>query len=249
MRAPRRFAESDAQALWEHGGFPDLFVRRNPRLTRRWLSLRRQQLVREDIRDLTGVRELGQLETLVDLLLERSGDQLNYSSLASEVQVSVDTLRRWVDTLCGFHLGFLLRPWFRNVASSLRKEPKWFLCDWSGIADPGKRAETFVACHLLKAVHGWTDLGLGEFQLGYLRDKKKREVDFVVVRDRKPWMLVEVKLSDEHLTPALPFFQEQLKAPHAFHVVMNAAFVDADCFSRQNGPLVVPAKTLLSQLL
>jgi len=27
----------------------------------------------------------------------------------------------------------------------LRGEPKWFLRDWSGIADEGDRAETFVA--------------------------------------------------------------------------------------------------------
>ena len=33
----------------------------------------------------------------------------------------------------------------------------------------------FVACHLLKAVEGWTDLGLGSFELRYLRDKLKRE--------------------------------------------------------------------------
>jgi len=72
---------------------------------------------------------------------------------------------------------------------ALRKEPKWFLRDWSGVADDGAHAETFVACHLLKAVETWTDLGFGSFELRYLRDKQKREVDFLVVRDRKPWFL------------------------------------------------------------
>jgi hypothetical protein len=90
----------------------------------------------------------------------------------------------------------VVRPWFTNVAKALRKEPKWFLRDWSGIDDAGQRAETFVACHLLKAVEGWTDLGLGSFELRYLRDKLKREVDFLVVRDRKPWFLAEVRTGD-----------------------------------------------------
>jgi predicted AAA+ superfamily ATPase len=67
----------------------------------------------------------------------------------------------------------------------------------------GQRAETFVACHLLKAVDGWTDLGLGSFELRYLRDKLKREVDFLVVRDRKPWFLVEVKTSATRLSDSL----------------------------------------------
>jgi hypothetical protein len=59
----------------------------------------------------------------------------------------------------------------------------------------------------LKAVEGWTDLGFGNFELRYLRDKERREVDFLVVRDRKPWFMVEVKLSDTHLASALDHFQ------------------------------------------
>jgi len=249
IRPPHRIAEKDFDALWTHGGYPEPFLKRDIRFTRRWSSLRRQQLLREDIRDLTRIQELGQIEALVNVLMEHSGDQLIYSSLARQVQVSQDTLSRWIRTLCGFHLGFLLRPWFKNVSKSLRKEPKWFLRDWSNIADDGKRAKTFVACHLLKAVEGWTDLGLGEFQLGYLRDKLKREVDFVVVRDRKPWMLVEVKKADSQPSDSLAYFQDQTKAPFAFHVVLDAAFVDADCFAKPRPPLVVPARTFLSQLL
>jgi uncharacterized protein len=249
VRPPRPIVEDDFAALWTHGGYPEPFLRRDPRFTRRWSTLRQQLLLREDIRDLTGIHELGQIETLVSLLLSRSNDRMVYKNLAGDVQVTVDTLRRWVATLCGFHLGFLLRPWFKNVASSLRKEPKWFLRDWSGIVDEGKRAETFIACHLLKAVEGWTDLGLGEFQLGYLRDKQKREVDFVVARDGHPWILVEVKKAQEQLSPALAHFQDQVKAPFAFQVVLDAPFVDADCFAKSRGPLVVPARTFLSQLL
>ena len=135
------------------------------------------------------------------------------------------------------------------MARSLRKEPKWYLRDWAMVSDIGKRAETFVACHLLKAVEGWTDLGLGEFQLAYLRDKEKREVDFVVVRDGRPWFLVEVKQSSGHLQGALAHFQRQLGAPNAFQVVIDAEPITADCFARPDGPLVVPARTFLSQLL
>jgi uncharacterized protein len=141
-----------------------------------------------------------------------------------------------------------VRPWFKNVTKSLRKEPKWFLRDWSGIEDPGARAETLVACHLLKAVEGWTDLGLGQFELRYLRDKLKREVDFLVVRDRKPWFLVEVKNAESKLSESLGFFQLQTRARHAFQVVLEKPFIKADCFERTD-PVVVPARTFLSQLM
>ena len=117
--------------------------------------------MREDVRDLTRIQELAQLEVLVTILGDRSASLLNYSNLARDVNVSVDTMRRWIASLCSLYHGVLIRPWFRNVAKSLRKEPKWYLRDWSGIADCGQRAETFVACHLLKAVQAWGDLGLG----------------------------------------------------------------------------------------
>jgi predicted AAA+ superfamily ATPase len=248
VRSPRSVSADDFSALWTHGGYPEPFVKRDIRFTRRWRVLRLHQLLREDVRNLTQIQQLGQLETLAALLSVRSGQQLVYSSLAAEVQTSVDTIRRWIATLCCLQMGFLVRPWFRNVSRSLRKEPKWFLRDWSGIDDPGSRAETFVACHLLKAVEGWTDLGLGTFDLGYLRDKEQHEVDFVVVRDGKPWFLVEVKSNDDRLSPALKYFRDQVNAPFAFQVLLETDFVAADCFATRQ-PLIVPAKTFLSQLL
>jgi uncharacterized protein len=246
--SPAEIASAEWDALWEHGGFPEPFLRRDSRFTRRWRSLRQEQLSREDLREVAQVADLGTMETLMQLLAERSAQQLIYSNLAREIQVSVDTVKRWVDLLARLHYGFMVRPWFTNVAKALRKEPKWFQRDWSGLADDGARAETLVACHLLKAVEGWTDLGFGEFELRYLRDKQKREVDFLVVKDRKPWFLVEVKLSETSLSPSLAHFQAQTKAAHAFQLVVSLAYQAADCFLLHR-PVVVPAKTFLSQLL
>ena len=102
--------------------------------------------------------------------------------------------------------------------------------DWATVDDDGKRAETLLACHLLKAVEGWTDLGYGSFTLNYLRDKMKREVDFLVARDGKPWFIVEVKRSDDRLSDSLSFFQRQTGAEHAFQVVLDRDYVNRSCF-------------------
>lgn len=248
LRPPRPLPDSDLDALLEHGGFPEPFVKRDRRFSLLWRRQRRDLVLRQDAREFTAIADVARLEVLGDILSERSASQLVYSHLSSDVGVSVDTIRRWVDALAALHFGFLVRPWSKSVAKSLRKEPKWYLRDWSSVDDPGARAETFIAAHLLKAVEGWSDLGLGTFELRYLRDKMKREVDFVVIRDRRPWFLVEVKQSDTALAPALRYFQEQLDAPHAFQVVLDEPFVSADPFARR-GPVVVPARTLLSQLL
>lgn len=247
LRAPRALADEMWSRLLVHGGYPEPFLHAEQRFSLRWQRLRTEQLVRGDIRDLTRIQEIDQIALLVRMLSARSATQLEYASLARDVRISIDTARRWIGTLQSLYHGFLVRPWFRNVARSLRKEPKWYLRDWSAIADRGARLETFMACHLLKAIEAWTDSGLGTFSLHYLRDKDQREVDFLVVRDGEPWFLVEVKSSDDKLSPALLHFQAQCNAPHAFQVVIDAPFVDADPFERR-GPCIVPARTLLSQL-
>lgn len=248
IRLPQKINENDFSALWNHGGYPEPFLKRDMRFSRRWHNLRQHQLLREDIRDLTQIHQLDQLEILVNILMTRSSQQLIYSNLAAEVQISVDTVRRWMNTLCNLHLGFMVRPWFKNVSRSLRKEPKWFLRDWSFIDDPGDKAETFIACHLLKAVEGWNDLGMGKFQLGYLRDKDQREVDFIVIKDNKPWFLAEVKTSEDKISDSLKYYQKQLQVPFAFQVILNADYIDADCFVHEQQAFKVPAKTFLSQL-
>ncbi len=101
---------------------------------------------------------------------------------------------------------------------------------------------------ICSTVEGWTDLGFGTFELRYLRDKLKREVDFLVVRDRKPWFLVEVKTSDTRLSDSLGHFQKETKSKHAFQVSFELPYIQADCFTRTD-PTVVPARTFLSQLI
>jgi len=248
LKPPRALADDEWRALWEHGGYPEPFLQRSTRFSNRWRELRLQQLVREEVRDVAAIHDLAVLDHFARLLVERSAETMVYSSFAKDLRVTVDTVRRWIALLSSLHLGFLVRPWSKNVAKSLRKEPKWYLGDWAAVEEPGRRAETFVACHLLKAVEGWTDAGLGAFELRYLRDKEKREVDFLVVKDRKPWFLVEAKLADTELSRHLGHFQRQVKAEHAYQAVVELDSVEADCFSRRD-PCVVPARTLFSQLL
>ncbi len=216
IRSPARINNEDFSALLTYGGYPEPFIKRDMRFSRQWRNLRQQQLLREDMRDMTQIHQLDQLEVLVNLLISRSSHQLIYSNLAGEIQVSIDTVRRWINILCNLHLGFLVRPWYKNVSRSLRKEPKWYLRDWSVIDEPGNRAETFMACHLLKAVEGWTDMGLGNFKLGYIRDKSQREVDFIVIKNDKPWFLIEVKNTDSKLSDITKILSAAIKSAVCF---------------------------------
>jgi len=92
-------------------------------------------------------------------------------------------------------------------------------------------------------------MGFGDYQLYYLRDKEKREVDFLVTKDKKPWFLVEAKTSNNKgISKNLHHFQQELQVPHAFQVVYDSPYIDVDCFSYSK-PIIVPASTFLSQLV
>ena len=239
VRPPQPLKATEWDALWDHGGYPEPFLKRDPRFSRRWQALRREQLLQEEIRDLTRIHQLDQLAVLVRLLADRSAQQLVYGNLAREVRVAQDTVRSG-----SRHSAISISVPAAAVVSEClpvpAKEPKWFLRDWASLRDAGARAETFVACHLLKAVEGWTDLGLGVFELGYLRDKDKRKVDFVVARDGAPWFLVEVKRGDAALSPSLRFFQKPARRAVRVQVALDAEYVDRDCFARPAGPVIVP---------
>ena len=246
---PKEIADYDFEKLWQFGGYPDPFINGTARFYNRWKNLRLEKLFKEDIRDLTRVQELDQLQTMATILQSQIGQNTTYDSLAKKVRVSANTIRSWFAILNSIYYCFELRPWCKNVTRSLLKEPKYYLWDWSLCTDNGSRAENFVALHLLKAVNFWTDYGFGEYDLHYLRDKEQREVDFVITKNKKPWILVEVKLSDQTLSPALSYFQNMLQAEYAFQVVLEMPYVQRNCFEAQSAPLVVPAKTFLSQLV
>ena len=243
----QELSEEDWRALVEFGGFPEMFCSRSNSFSLRWRRLRREQLVRIDVANDTNIRDLDQLDALAEILGGRSGQQVVYSSLANEVQTNEVTVRQWIATLSSFFYGFTVRPWFRNISNSIRKTPKWYMRDWSGIKDDGARVETIVACHLLKAVETWSDMGFGEYTLYYLRDKNKNEVDFLVAKDGEPWMIVEAKKSDAKPTSALKGMQRQLGVEIALQVVADLPYDNIDCFVPGEA-CSVPMRTFLSQL-
>src|SRR3989338_4540191 len=59
----------------------------------------------------------------------------------------------------------------------------------------------------------WNDLGLSDFELHYVRNKEKEEVDFLITKNHVPFLLAEVKLSDAAPSKSLLKFQSVLNVP------------------------------------
>lgn len=244
---PGALAKAAVENLITFGGFPEPFVRHDHRFSNRWKRLRADQLFREDLRDITHIGDVNAVRMLSEMIVMSTGGTLNYSHIANDLQVSVDTVRRWIDVLESVYFCFRIRPYSRKIARSLLKEPKAYPVDWSALSDPGKRYECMVASHLRKFADYCSDTGMADCELYYVRDKAKREVDFLMTRDQKPWMLVEVKSGDEPISESLRYFKIATGAPHAFQISFKTPYVDADCFEHTD-PIKVPALTFLSQL-
>ena len=218
----KNVSQETIDTLLELGGYPEAFLNGTDRFHRRWQKIRLELIFSQDLRDLSRVQDVYQIQRLAELLAARVSGGVNYAALAEDLSVSPPAVKNWLVLLQSVFYCYEVRPWYKNVASSIRKQPKLYLWDWSEVRDAGARRENFIASHLLKAVHFWTDAGLGDFGLHYLRDKMQREVDFLVSRDGKPFMLVECKSSGkEPISPALVHFKKTLDAPLAWQICFD----------------------------
>jgi uncharacterized protein len=205
--------------LLRFGGFPEPFLAGEEKRLNLWRRGRIEKVVREDLRDLSRIPELSQIEALVSLLPERVGSLFSRASLREEMEVSFDTIRRWMQYLFELYYAFEIKPFAYRISRSLKREGKLYLWDYTEVADPAARFENLIAAHLLKACHYWTDTGEGVFELFYLRTKEKQEIDFLIVKDKKPWLPVEVKLNDTVPSPHFKRFLPQLNCPLALQLV------------------------------
>lgn len=208
--------------LLARGGFPEPYLKNSDTMANRWRKNHLDRILREDLLDLENVRDLKSIEILVQLLSERVGSTISYSSLARDLEVSPHTIKRWIGILESLYVIFIVTPYSRNLAKAILKEPKIYFYDTGRVrGDPGARLENLVACALLKRANFLEDtLGM-DSSIHYVRDVERREVDFVTLRERKVEFLAEVKWSDSEVAPSLRYFTDRLNPTKSIQLVKD----------------------------
>ena len=214
-----RFYQSSLNTLDRFGGFPEPFTKQNNKHLRRWHNEKVERLFREDILDMQAIRDVGNMRLLGDILPSKVGSLLSLNAIREDLEVSHRAVSSWMDILETFYYHFRIYPYTAAKIRSLKKEPKLYLWDWSEVEDEAARFENLIASHLLKFVHFITDSEGHRAELYYLRDVDKRETDFLVTINSRPWFAVEVKLNDTTLSPSLLYFKERLSIPYAYQLV------------------------------
>jgi predicted AAA+ superfamily ATPase len=194
-------------------GFPEPFLGGKIASYRRWSSAYSQGLIREDVRELTDIRSVTDIETLYHLLPSKVGSPLSVPSLARDLKVSYNTVQNWLAIFERFFLTFSLPTWTDRIARAIQKKRKFYIMDTPRIKDPAARFENMVALELWRGVSSWNALGAGDFPLHFIKNKEQQEVDFLIANEREPFLLVECKLNDEQPAKALLAAQRALRVP------------------------------------
>ena len=212
--------------LMNLGGFPEPLLGANSNQAMRWSRLRLDRLVLEDSRDFRNISDYNAFRNLAELLPEKIGSLLSVNSLREDVGKAYATVREWLQVLDLLYFSFLIRPYSKRVSRAIRSEPKLYLYDILRIPhqEQSKRQENLTALHLLKMCQFWTDSAQGEFDLHFVRNKEGRELDFLVVRNKKPWMAIECKSGDKSPAKDLIYFSRMLKPECSFQLVADNNF-------------------------
>ena len=209
---------SDVDALLSLGGFPEPLLKGSQKTYRRWSLERLHRVVYTDINDLENIRDISQIELLVHALNERVASPLSIENLRQDLQVSHNTVARWLDILEVLYLCYRISPFASSQLRAVKKEQKLYLWDWAQIDNPGARFENMVASQLLKYCHFIEDTEGYRMELRYIRDRDGREVDFVVLKDNAPLFAVECKVSETALMPSIKYFRERTSIPEFYQV-------------------------------
>ena len=206
--------------IMARGGFPEPYLSQSTVAAQRWRNGHLDVILRQDLLDLEQVRNIVGVETLVELLAQRVGSPVSFRNLAQDLQVTAQTVQRWVLLLERLFVIFIVRPYTKNLARALLKEPKIYFFDTGRVGESGgAKLENAVACALLKRANFLTDTQGIKSELCYLRDREHREVDFLTVSANTPEYLVEVKASDQQFSPNLRYFAERVKPASAIQLV------------------------------
>lgn len=237
--------QKELKSLLELGGFPEPYFGQNKIKAQRWSLAYRQRLVREEITSLEAVQDLGNLELLLLRLPELVGSPLSINALREDLRLNHATVTKWLIILERLYALYRLSPFGNAKIRAVKKEQKHYHADWTLVENESLRFENMIASHLLKWSHYLTDTQGRDVELRYYRDVYKREVDFVLVENRKPILFVECKLSDAPLADGLKYLNKLYPTVPAWQI----SFTGKKDYQTAEGIRVAPALSLLKNLI
>jgi len=187
-----------------NGLYPELVA--NRQVDRNlWFSSYIQTYLERDVKTLYDIGNLDRFSRFATLLAARCGSILNYSTYASDLGVSVPTIKSWFSILEASFVVFRLLPYYKNIGNRLIKSPKFYFYDTglaaylAGINSPdylvhgsmaGQFFENLVVSEFFKNRTNFNE----NLNMFFVNDRRTWEIDLVIERNMK-LIPVEIKLA------------------------------------------------------
>jgi predicted AAA+ superfamily ATPase len=211
------------------GGFPEA-LKLNDRQRYLWHQDYISVLLDRDLREIAHIQRHDVLKHLVEILAAWSSKYLDISAIGSGLGVKWETLQSYINALEALYLVDRVSPWRNTGYDRVGKKPKIFMNDCGLMFSllnlnldelvynsdaTGKLMETFVFNELSAQIEAHP----GMYELFHYRDRDQREIDFLIVKEDRSILAVEVKSSSlvtgndfkhiswfqEHMTSRQPF--------------------------------------------
>jgi hypothetical protein len=195
-----RLQQEEIDGFIVKGGFPDAFKRDNFHRRSKWFEAYLKSLLEKDIYDLSGIEQPLLLHNLLKHVAYRCGSTVNTTDLATKLQSTVITIKKYLALLQMMFLICPLPSWHRNLGKRLVKSSKIYLID-SGLlshilspdlSDPTMRGILFEQL-IFNELHKQLSWNEKNLKLYYWRTTDGKEVDFVVENRKGQIVGIEVK--------------------------------------------------------
>ncbi|WP_221394547.1 ATP-binding protein [Dyadobacter sp. NIV53] len=156
-----------------------------------WFPNYLRTYIDRDVRQIKNITDLIVFERFIRLLAGRTGQELNFTSLAVETGVDTKTIQSWIGILESSFIIYLLRPHYKNFNKTLVKRPKVYfydtglVCSLLGIITTNQllqhplRGSLFECLVITELLKKRTNAGK-QINLYYWRDKTGHEVDVII---------------------------------------------------------------------
>lgn len=176
-------ARSAEKYMLQWGGMPALLPLSDEERWK-WLKDYEYTYLERDLADLARLDDLEPFTKFQRLSALRSGRLLNYSEVARDASVSVDTARRYLEYLRLSYQVMLLQPYYKNLISSVIKTPKLYWIDIGLLRRlSGQREETSGEIYetmVVNEIFKWIKTAQRNAEIFFYRTRSGMELDLLL---------------------------------------------------------------------
>jgi len=189
-----------------YGGYPEVIITKEAFEKEEVLKSIIKTYIDKDIINQLNVENITGFNNLIKILAGQIGQLVNSHELSNTVNLSINTLKKYVDILVGTYIIDLVSPYFKNIRSEISKMPKVYMLDVGirnyllrsfniTIDERGGVMENFVYNTLLTQ-HP-------KEYIHFYRTNSGSEIDFVIEDKNNKLTLCEVKYRSKVSIPLI----------------------------------------------